>query len=543
MSFACLRWFLLILCILFCGTAPTHGASSSNVPVENHVYRDIEKLVSAGLIKDAIYAQRPWSRGEIARMIAEARRSLAANPKPDSVRSASMAKEILQRLESEYRDELSGADRTRFHLLRAANLSATLLDSPARLVPEQNGRGIIHAAVNPLVAYREGRPFAHGGTLTLETEHEAQFGKYFSVYARPQLDILANRHGPDNVDVRVQALYGKLSFGNVEIEAGRDSLIWGHGEYGGVLASVNARNLDIAKISNGRPFALPSIFRYLGPSKYTFFVANLRSDYVLKNAYLYGFAASFKPVSLLEIGFKHQTTAGGDGAPDVTLWQKIRELFFVRASGYPQESMDNREGVDLRVQIPKLRNAVLYAEGVFEDFGRESILPQFKEQMGFTSGVYFPLLTPDGADDLRLEYEHSPASYGRHGLYTSGLTVDGRLRGSEIGPDGVGLHVIWRHSFSTGSQLRCEAHYEDRGNDLYTQTLTPYGQGDRVVRVTDNPTERRFRILSSLDWKPMGNWTVRPQLGYEYVRNFSFDPRTNRHNFLGAVSLSWAPGQ
>jgi len=526
--------FFLLCC--FSG----YGYGSPNVPIDDNVYRDIDKLVAAGLIRDAIYAQRPWSRNEIARMIAGARERLEEQSQQNEVFAA--ADVILQRLEREYRYEPAGADAVYLKPLEKADLRAAFMDSPFRAVlPRNNGLGNIKASVNPLTSYMEGRPLADGNSLTIETSHSAALSRYFSVYAAPRFDVLDTRNGSTNVQARVQALYGKFSFRNIEIEAGRDSLIWGHGEYGGVLASNNAGNLDMVKLSNDSPFVHPSVFKYLGPSKYTFFVAKLGSYFVPKNGYLYGFSASYKPLPFLEIGFKHQINVGGDGVPDVDFGQKIRELFFFRGVPHSaQESMDNREGFDVRVQIPQLRNAVVYAEGIFEDFGRDSFWLQFTEMMGFSSGIYFPLLTADGSDDLRIEFEHSPAVYGRHFMYVSGLSLDDRLRGSELGPDGKGLHVIWRRSFRPTAQFRGETHYEDRGNDLYTQRPSPNG-ADKVIKLTDNPKERRFRLVSSLDWELGSGLTVRPIFGYERVGNYDFEDGVGRNNFLGAISLRWIP--
>jgi hypothetical protein len=533
---------VFLVCFLLCCFGG-YGYSSPNVPIDDYVYRDIDKLVAAGLIRDAIYAQRPWSRNEIARMIAEARERIAKQQQQSEAIAA--AGVILQKLEREYSCELAGAGSTCFKPLEKAALGAAFMDSPFRVVPANNGLSNIKAYVNPLVSYMEGRLVADGSTFTIETAHSAQLSRYFSVYAAPRFDVLDARNGSTNVQARVQALYGKVSLSNIEIEAGRDSLIWGHGEYGGVLASNNAKNPDMVKLSNVSPFVHPSIFKYLGPSKYTFFIANLRSYYVPKDAYVYGLSASFKPASFLEIGFKHQISVGGDGTPDVSFGQKIREFFFIRGDWEPwdetfQESMDNREGFDVRVQIPQLRNAVVYTEGVFEDFGRDSFWPQFTEMMGFTSGIYFPLLTADGSDDLRIEYEHSPAAYGRHFMYASGLSLDDRLRGSELGPDGNGIHVTWRRSFQSGAQLRYEAHYENRGNDMYTQMPSPNGI-DRVTKLTNNPKEHRFRLVSSLDWKLGAGLTIRPLFGYERSRNYHFEIGSGRNNFLGAVSLRWFP--
>jgi hypothetical protein len=541
-----IRSVLIIIFALKCAIA--FGGSSPNVPIDNHVYRDIDKLVSAGLIKDAIYGQRPWSRNEIARMIAEARRRLTEKGIiiPDGRDSgiAMMAGDILERLEGEYHDEITEKGAVRFHPMEEISIDNSFLNSPFREAPENNDLGSIKAEINPLVSYGEGRHYADGGTFALESVHWARPSKCFSIYARPRFEVLAHRAGSAEVNVRVQTLYGKFALGNLEMEVGRDSLIWGFGEHGGVLASNNARNLDMIKISNDSPFVHPWFFKRLGPSKYTFFVANLGPEYVLKNAYLYGAAASFKPTAFLEIGFEHQLTVGGEGSPSVNLTSMIREFLFIRGnSGVPQESIDNREGMNIRVQIPRLHHAVIYTEGVFEDFGRESFWPQFTQQMGFLSGLYFPLLTADGSNDLRIEYENSPGIYGRHGLYASGLTENNILRGSELGPDGQAVHVSWRHLFPSGVQLRGEAHYENRDSDIYAQTLTSRNEGDKVFSSIDNPNEHRFRIASSLDWRFNSRWIIRPQFGYERVWNYDFDTRVNRNNFLGAISLRWFPGR
>ena len=318
-------------CLLIVGVA--YGGSSPNVPIDDPVYRDIDQLVAAGLIKDAIYGQRPWSRNEIARMIAQARRryddkgGIASDER--HMATAIMAEYTIEQLENEYRDELAGNKSVRFHWLEEASAEAAYLDSPYRAVPENNGLGAIKAVINPLVAYREGRHYADGGTFALESVHWAS-SQYFSIYAQPRFEGLIPGEGSSHADVRAQRLYGKFTLGNLEMEVGRDSLIWGSGEHGGVLASNNARNLDMVKISNDSPFVHPWIFKYLGPSKYTFFVADLGSSYVYSDAYLYGFAASFKPASFLEIGIEHQITVGGKGAPEVSFGDLVKEFFTLR---------------------------------------------------------------------------------------------------------------------------------------------------------------------------------------------------------------------
>ena len=257
---------ILIIVFLLVSVA-AHGGSSPNVPIDDHVYRDIDQLVAAGLVKDAIYGQRPWSRNEIARMIAQARHRYdekgGISSDERNMATAIMAEYTIEQLESEYRDELAGNKSLRFHWLEEASAEAAYLDSPYRAVPENNGLGAIKAVINPLVAYREGRHYADGGTFALESVHWAT-SQYFSIYAQPRFEGLIPGKGSSHADVRAQRLYGKFTLGNLEMEVGRDSLIWGSGEHGGVLASNNARNLDMVKISNDSPFVHPWIFKFWG---------------------------------------------------------------------------------------------------------------------------------------------------------------------------------------------------------------------------------------------------------------------------------------
>ncbi len=536
---------LIIVFLIQCSVAFSNG-SAPNVPIDNHVYRDIDKLIAAGFIKDAIYGQRPWSRNEIVRMITEARHRLVENGALASegrdLDLAMMAGDILERLEGEYRDEMVEKESVRFHALEEISMDGAYLDSPPRPVLEQNGLGNVRALINPLASYKEGRDYADGGTFALETVSWARPSKYFSFYAKPRLEVLVPSTGSTNVNVLGQQLYGKFTLGNLEMEVGRDSLIWGPGEHGGVLASDNSRNLDMVKISNDSPLILPWFLNHLGPSKFTFFVARLGPEYVLENAFVYGAAASVKPASFLELGFEHQITGGGKGALPNSVGDYMADFFFMRRSRASEENLDNREGINFRVQISRLHDAVIYGEGIFEDFGRQSFWPQFTQQMGFLSGLYFPLLTEDGSNDLRIEYEHMPAQYTRHGIYLSGLTLDGRLRGSELGPEGQGIHVTWGHLFPSSIELKGEAHYENRGNDFYTSTLTSIGQPDTVVKITDNPAEHRFRVVSSLEWRVHYRFIIRPQFGYERIWNYAFEANVNRNNWLGAISLKWFPG-
>src|SRR5918996_3863358 len=110
----------LAVVLLLASWAARAGAYSSvTVPIEEPVYRRIDKLVAFGLIKTQMIGQRPYVRAEIARLIAEAMENypaFAARFREDSGQSfeesAKRLKDkvfvdkILKRLKSDYRDEL-----------------------------------------------------------------------------------------------------------------------------------------------------------------------------------------------------------------------------------------------------------------------------------------------------------------------------------------------------------------------------------------------------------------------------------------------------
>lgn len=534
---------LLILC------APLHAGdaySTINVPVEDPVYRDLDKLIAAKLVQTAIYGHRPWSRREVARMIAEALKNRSksgdASPRPG-------IDNILDHVRKDFQEELislgamDGSIRSsEVHLLDRIRFDFTALDSPYRTVSLQNGIGSIDAAVNPLVANQEGRHFADGNTLGLETVHWVRYTDWFSFYARPRFQLVVPNNGPSEGSPSFQQLYAKLAYRNVEVQAGRDSLIWGQGEHGGSLFSNNARPLDMLKIDNTSPFYHPWILKYLGPSKYTLFIANLGPEREFPYTYLYGVRLSIKPVYFLELGVHHAIFIGGRGAPSISWRDPISEFFFIRRGGVRgqgSQTADHRMGIDWRLHTPFLNGLEWYFEAVWDDLGRATVIANLTEQMGFVSGLYFPLLLGDDNTDLRFEFAHFPPILYRHGTWTSGHTLNRLLLGDHLGPDSNRINLKLRHDINERFQLRFELQFASLNNGAYGQTVSANGAPDRIVKLTDEPNESRLLGCGTLSWKPKKWLSSDFFLGYEHVSNFQFIPNASVENFLGGFVLNF----
>lgn len=553
--------FVLSFFALFLPDA-LHAFSSSNVPIEDPVYYKLSKLTGYGLIRSSVYGQRPWSRNEIARQIAEAmkhRDEMCPNNDTEKLmqEKCRYINSVLGQLEGEFHAELvdrgdvEGEKKTlRAYPLDELRVDFTALDSPFRQVPPNNGVGKIEAVVNNIVAYRAGRHIVDGNTAAIETTSRARLTRYLSFYFRPRFELLdpsvnssfASASGSDSKEFNfiVQDLYAKFTIANVELEAGRDALILGQGPYGGVLASSNARPRDMITLSNDTPFKLPWIFKYLGWNKYTLFVGNLGPEYIFKDAFFYGLAATLKPASFIELGFEHEITMGGDGAPAVSIGDIFSEFFLVRQNGGrfggPNKA-DHRFGLNLRFSIPPLRHTVVYGEGIFEDFGRESFWLQFTQQMGFLGGIFIPVLTADGANDLRIQYEHIPAGYGRHGGWISGLSLNNLLRGSAVGPQGQSVSIEWNHILSDVLRINSMVQYINSGNDQFKTELSSTGGADKVVKITDNPQEHRFLCEAQIYWRVQPWMLAVPMFAYEHIENFDFVQDASRENFMAGFEM------
>lgn len=511
--------------------SPAFPFSSPNVPIGDPVYREIDKLAAFGLVPDILYGQRPWSRSEIARIIGKALQHRADRPE------ASPADRLLEKLKNDYREELVDA-AILLHPLKYVEAEYTFLDSESRPIPD-NGFGAVDALIEPLTAYQEGRHFPDGHQLAVETEHDLRASRYFSFYARPRLQVDATHGGDGSVTPFAQQLYGKFQFRNTELEVGRDSIEWGQGEFGGVLLSNNARPFDLIKLSNPSPAILPWIFQYLGPLRYTFFVANLGPEREFPNSFLTALKVSLKPVAFFELGIDQILVWGGEGAPGpLTPGNVVKEFFGFRPSG--AGNLSNREfGFDLRLWLPWFGHAQLYLDTQIEDIELGTSSFMLTDLASYQAGLYLPRLDTEGKRTLRLEYHHGSPFFYRHAPFTTGMAMNRRLWGDELGPQGDGVSLSFSETLSPELSVSPAFQYERRDSDLLTQTEDARSENRHLVLVAARPEETRWT------WKVAGSYQARKdlrmglELAYQRIQGFNFSAVDDRNAFLGRLQVRW----
>ncbi len=525
----------LIVLVLLLASVSAFALSTPNVDITDRAYKDIDILIAAKLVRPTIVGQRPYARSEFARMVNEAIKN-RENLEVTNAKKLAYIDSILDALKLEFADELDPSNIV-LHPLKTAKAENAYIKADMEAIPPDNGVGFIRAKLFPLTSYREGRNFGPGYQTFLETEHTAQLSKYFSVYIRPSFDLA------ENSKAYIQNMYAKFEVANIELQAGRDTLVFGEGQYGPLMISNNARPLDMVKLTNPSPSVLPWIFKYLGPSRFTLFVANLGPDQPFKYPYFAGYKLTIMPFHLWELDFSHTVMMGGEGAPHISFLDAIGEFTGFRTAGSDAGAVNQSNHMmewGTSVTIPFLRYTRIYASLNCDD-KRDTIKRFFKDGSAYLGGVYIPSMTPTGNGDLRLEYYHTSPIHYRHGIYTYGYTLSGNIIGSALGSDADGIHAEYHQDLFNDRKydLTGTFDWERRGSDLFTTTTDPDGTMGDIVVAKSQPSEHRLRFGVKHRYPLTHDFTLESRVAYERIINKDFTRYSDGNDGIVSVALTY----
>lgn len=544
-------FFISTICVVH-DVAASSSLNVSTSGVDGYVYRLVDKLVAARLVGNVIYGQKPYSRSEMARIAGVAKANLDAlevkygemsHELPEYGRYLNLRSYILpiiNELQEKYREEsialgfVEGKTSSiELHVVEKINFDFQFMDSPWRRVPRTNGRGVVEAELNPFVDFTGGRKYVDGFSNSAEWTTWARFSKFVVLNLTPRVDVLILDDGNSEGGATLQSVYGKFSISNFELEVGRDEIVWGQGEHGGILISDNARSIDMVKISNDHPFRLPSFLKYIGDIKTTFFAGVFGSDWNGENHPIFtGLKFSFKPASFLELGVSQALIM----KDDISFKDGVLEFFGYRPGigitpsdivlGAP--NLTNRlTGVDMRITIPQMRCTQVY----YEMF-TEACCGVFEWLWGYYGGVYVPRLSNSGNLDLRIEYRHFPPVFYRNGTLTAGWTLDDRILGDPLGPQADGVYLSSNYDINVNNTLRFQFAYEHYSADRIGGTT------ENPVVTESKPKEDRYRTTIRYRRKQNNYITFIVTTGYERVKQFNFIRNNDRNNFLFQTILS-----
>lgn len=533
---------LLLFFVLGLATPAAAAAQATTyVPDQDPAYGDADALIAAGWVRTVIAGRRPFSRLTLARMVVEARSTLARAAAVPGPRFT----EALDRLERVFGPEIQALcteEGTGCPSLptgvrvRSLAADATWAASPSRAIPTSyDARASrIDAELNPLLQSNQGRILADGGTVGLEALADVQLGTRLAAQIRPRLWTAAPAAGGSDTGATLLEGYARALVGNAALEVGRNHIASGHGRHGGTILSDNARGLDLVRLSLDRSARLPWVLRALGPIGVSALLADLGASSDTPHSKLVVFEGSMRPHPNLEVGgtlLNHQ----GGGGPPATFGERLRDIFFV----FEQQNFisDRVVGWDVRLTLPSARTQ-LNVEMMTTDT-RWELMEPFTTEAAWLGGVRVFGLGPDGRADLWAEARYAGVRPHTHHQFTSGLTLDGRVIGDALGPvaSGLAAGIDWRGAAQTVSLSVARERYS--GADLYEDV-----QGDAPfawIRIEDRPDEVRVRVLA--DWTMDGGWrglSPSVRVGYERVARFAFTPES-RSNGLLQLRLEYRP--
>jgi hypothetical protein len=152
--------------------------------------------------------------------------------------------------------------------------------------------------------------------------------------------------------------------GGVGVLIGRDWVDFGPDGHG-LMLSRNAPPLDVVALLPRGALTLP----LLGPTRVTAFVADLGAGQVPAHAKLFGLRVEAAPSASVTLGFSSLNKQGGEGSPEATLVERIKDLsvlWNLIAEDDSRRFSDKSVGFDATVRLgPRLE---ILGEVLLNDF-------------------------------------------------------------------------------------------------------------------------------------------------------------------------------
>lgn len=539
--------FWLILAVFFPGRIV--GQANVNVPPDDPAYVYLDDLVAWGLVTSDISATKPYSRGDFAQLIAEARAAYDKNP---AARGAPVVAYALQYLTDRFSDDIDalsadGASRrVQLRLIDELQLGYFNYEGERRTTAP-NPR--IDADIQPFIAYREGRTFREGQNLALESRHWFSLGDALGVYYQGRLfatDPRTSTGLDGDVNYETLRFYARLTKWNVNLLVGKDGMVWGTGARGNLMFSSNAKpvgsfkTLPLIQFSNQHPIRLPWILHGLGPMRYVLFISRLdedRRDFA--RPYLVGLRLNFKSGKNSEFGFSHSYIAGGEGSPaSFSLLDGVAEFFFIRrnegfifafrgATTGGENGANHIMGVDFKLRFPGIRYAEFYNEIYFDDF-TFNLSTTINRNIAYLGGFFLPRVTEDGRVSLRVEYTHTGSIWYGNVPFSGGFTFDRRIFGSDLGSAGNEVYTELRFRPDPETTWSAFADVQFRG----VAGLEFLGPG-----ADEGPDEKRLLLGGALTRRLLPNLLLRLEASYMKTATFANIAGDDRDDFFFGVTF------
>ena len=538
-----------ILLLIVVGVPRAVAQATGVVSPVDLAYDDIDRLRDLGLLKTGVAGQRPYSRGEFARLVHAALDAMATRSRDGgsgSVVEAS-ANAIIARLADRF---LADADRPTswpaVHLVDDAVLQFTSTDAVRRGFAGSNASAL-EATIDPLARPRVGTPAARGESMTLDLSQRIEFASWLSAQASERLEQRWSRNSAVSArDGELLAASVRARYRNVALSLGRQQIVWGQTRGDGLFFSSDAPALDLIKLSSDRPFVMPGVLRVLGPAQATLIVAEMGPSRVRSHSKLLAYKASVQPRPSLELGASFMNHYGGSGGRSSSLGNRVIDFLPIidifRTHNYYDTTRtldvdsDKLLGVDARVRFARLGGLTLTGELLIDDFDVHRLPTLLTWDGAQTFAAVLPSIAGSTVS-VRLSAKHTGIRTYAHGSLSNGIATRGRLLGDELGPDAkaFGATLLWEPSGSL--RIGVEGRRATYSKATYATELR--GNYFVIRRIGEASNEQRDRGVFSLIADVASGTSLVARVGGERIANFDFTGG-RRRDYAADVALRFA---
>jgi membrane-associated phospholipid phosphatase len=473
------------------GNLSTSSMGSPYVPLDSWIYEALDRLSALGVIDSGFTGLRPWTRAECARLVNEAMD--ATSGYPESSQTFRFLEQLQQEFQYEIRDMDGGSNdalRLESAYTRIENISG---------MPLNDGYTFGQTQINDFGRpYGQGWSTASGGSLYLTHGRWVAYvrGELETAPQIPALPLTArtiiqqvNRYpvlppGTPQAaqnDFKLLDAYAGMMLANWEFTFGRQSLWWGPGNGGPMMASDNSEPINMFRINRTVPWKLPSFLGWLGPIRGEFYLGQLQGYNFVDSPtglvgqfniplnpqpFIHGQNLAFKPTRNFEFGFFRTTVYGGPGYPLTmnTLWRSLFSTTneqVTNIGGSPIKPGDRRSGLDFSYRLPGLRNWLTFYGDGFTDDQFSPIA--YADRSAWHAGLYLSQVPLVPKLDFRVEGVYTDVPAGGqigHGFFyfnftwRSGYTNNSNLIGSWIGREGQGAQAWTNYWFNARNRIQ-----------------------------------------------------------------------------------------
>jgi hypothetical protein len=437
---------------------------SPYISLDSWIYPALMRLQALGYADGAYLGLQPWTRLNVANMLAETSDKLSGHPEDEEAWS------IFQALTSEIAPDLKEvSDKKRMAEIdrvytRVLGIAGTPLRDSFHV-----GQTIVNDYGRP---YQEGFSNVTGfgargtsGRFSLDFRGEFLRAPSTTGYSMAVAQTLSaidtvpfglNQatipQGPiaSISDFRVVEANLSVHLLNHEISFGKSDEWMGTAVGGGMAWSNNAEDIYSFRVNRVEPLYIPGLSRLTGPFRYDFLVGSLKGHTDPNAPWIHAEKVSFKPTRNVEIGFERSVIWGGKGHAPITLHTFFKSFFSFQNVTAAEKFSRNDPGArwgafDFSYRLPYLRNwLTLYSDSIAHDGVSPASAPR---RASVRPGIYLSHFPGVAKLDLRVEAVSTdpPTARSNGGQFNydevvqaQGYTNKGQIIGDWIGREAKG---------------------------------------------------------------------------------------------------------